>query len=51
LRRSSGLNRESVVNVSQLMTVDKRLLASRAGHVPPQTLRDIEGGIRLVLAL
>ena len=51
LRRSSGLSRESVVNVSQLITVDKRLLTACAGHVPPQMLRDIEAGIRMVLAL
>jgi len=50
-RRSSGLSRESVVNVSQLITVDKRLLTSRVGHVPPQALREIEAGIRVVLSL
>jgi mRNA-degrading endonuclease toxin of MazEF toxin-antitoxin module len=40
-----------VVNVSQLITVDKRLLTSRVGHVPAQALRDVETGIRTVLAL
>jgi mRNA interferase MazF len=50
-RKASGLNRESVVNVSQLITVDKRLLTSRVGRVPPETLRTVDSGIRLVLAL
>lgn len=50
-RRASGLARESVVNVSQLVTVDKRLLTARIGRVPPEILRSVEAGIRLVLAL
>src|SRR6266481_4657894 len=50
-RRASGLSRDSVVNVSQLITVDKRLLTSRVARVPPETLRNVEAGIRLVLAL
>jgi mRNA-degrading endonuclease toxin of MazEF toxin-antitoxin module len=40
-----------VVNVSQLITVDKRLLTSRVERVPPETLRTVDSGIRLVLAL
>ena len=50
-RKASGLTRDSVVNVSQLITVDKRLLIARVGRVPPETLRNVEAGIRLVLAL
>jgi mRNA interferase MazF len=50
-RRASGLNRDSVVNVAQLITVDKRLLTSRVARIPPEALRNVEAGIRLVLAL
>jgi mRNA interferase MazF len=50
-RKASGLNRESVVNVSQLITVDKRMLTSRVGRVPLEALRGVDAGIRLVLAL
>lgn len=50
-RRASGLTKDSVVNVSQLITVDKRILTARLGRVPPETLRNVEAGIRLVLAL
>jgi mRNA interferase MazF len=50
-RRAAGLSRESVVNVSQLVTVDKCLLTSRIGRISPEALRDVDAGIRLVLSL
>ena len=49
--RASGLSRDSVVNVSQLITVDKQLLTARIGKLTPELLRDVDMGIRLVLAL
>jgi mRNA interferase MazF len=50
-RRASGLSRESVVNVSQLITLDKQRLTEKVGRLPAESLRDVEAGIRLVLAL
>ncbi len=50
-RRASGLTKDSVVNVSQLITIDKQLLDARVGRAPPETLREIDAGMRLVLAL
>jgi mRNA interferase MazF len=50
-RKATGLKQESVVNVSQLITLDKRLLTTRTGRVSAETLRDVEAGIKLVLAL
>ena len=50
-RRAAGLPRDSVVNVSQLVTVDKKALTSRIGRLPTETLRDVDAGIRLVLSL
>ena len=50
-RRASGLNKESVVNVSQIITIDKQFLASRIGRLSPANLRDVELGLRLVLVL
>jgi mRNA interferase MazF len=50
-RRASGLPQESVVNVSQLITLDKQTLTEKVGRLPAETLRDVEAGIRLVLAL
>ena len=50
-RRASGLPQESVVNVSQLITLDKQKLTEKIGRLPDESLREVEAGIRLVLAL
>jgi mRNA interferase MazF len=49
--RESGLPRPSVVNVSQLFTLDKRSLRSRAGRLRPATMEAIHEGLRLAMAL
>jgi mRNA interferase MazF len=49
--QTSGLSRESVVNVTQLLAVDKNLLLLRVGHLPPYELHELNDGLRLVLAL
>ena len=50
-KKASGLSQDSVVNVSQLVTLDKRLLTTLVRRVPAETLRDVEAGIKLVLAI
>ncbi len=50
-RKDTGLSRPSLVNVSQVLTVDKRLLTDRVGVLPSRLLRQVEDGLRLVLAL
>jgi mRNA interferase MazF len=50
-RRIGGLDHESVVNVSQLVTVDRRRLNNLTGQLPPAKLRELEDGLRLALAL
>jgi mRNA interferase MazF len=50
-RRTSGLEHDSVVNVSQLATLDRRRLSRLIGQVPSAQLREIEDGLRLALAL
>ncbi len=50
-RRASGLGKDSVVNVSQLITVDKQLLTSRIGRLLHETLREVDAGMRLALTL
>ena len=47
----SGLPRESVINVSQLITLDRRYLTARVGRLPPEQLTDLDEGLRLVLSL
>ena len=50
-RSESGLGRDSVINVSQLVTIDKRFLDEFVGTLPTKTLRRVEAGLRLVLSL
>jgi len=50
-RRESGLPRDSVVNVSQLATLEKTFLSARIGRVTDSLLRQVEDGLRLVLSL
>jgi len=49
--RGSGLPKASVVNVSQVVTVDKTLLQSRAGRLPPTAQAAVDAGLRLAMAL
>ena len=49
--RSTGLPQESVANVSQVITVDKRFLTERIGKLPQDLLEQVESGLRLVLEL
>lgn len=47
----TGLPKDSVVNVSQVITVDRDFLLHLAGRVRGQVLRDVEAGLRFVLGL
>lgn len=47
----AGLPRDSVVNVSQVVTVDKSFLTKRAGLVGGRAMLAVEDGLRTVLAL
>jgi mRNA interferase MazF len=49
--KATGLPRESVANVSQVITVDKHFLTECAGELSPDLLEDVESGLRLVLDL
>ena len=49
--RGLGLSKPSVVNVSQIITVDKALLTERVGRLTPRLLAVVDDGIRLVLSL
>lgn len=49
--KASGLPKDSVANVSQVVTLDKEFLGEPAGRLKGQLLSDIESGLRLVLGL
>lgn len=46
-----GLRKDSVINVSQLITVDKTFLTERVGRLIPSQSRALDAGLKLVLAL
>jgi len=50
-RRDSGLPKDSVVNVSQLLTVDRRFLTERIRPLPLKLMQSVESGLRLALSL
>jgi len=50
-KRDSGLPRDSVINVSQVLTVDKSFLTERIGLLPARVLRHVEEGLKLVMNL
>jgi len=47
----SGLPRDSVVNVSQLLTLDRSFLTEEVGKLPSRVLAEVNAGLRLVLEL
>lgn len=46
-----GLLRDSIANVTQIVTLDKRMLDTRIGQVTDRTLEMIDNGLRFVLNL
>lgn len=50
-QEDTGLTKDSVANVSQLVTIDKIFLTELVVIVPAKVLRQIEDGLRLVMKL
>lgn len=46
---ASGLDKDSVVNVTQLFSLDRSFLVEKLGHIGARLLKKVEGGLRLVL--
>ena len=49
--KTTGLPKDSVANVSQVITVDRDFLLKLAGRVRGQSLQDVETGLRFILGL
>jgi len=47
--RFTGLPKDSVANVSQILTVDRSLLTERAGKPPRALLEEVIAGIDVIL--
>jgi mRNA interferase MazF len=50
-RKATGLVKDSVANVSQVITIDRSFLTERVGVLPPHLLEQVEDGLRLALSL
>ncbi len=50
-KKLTGLSRDSVANISQVVTVDKSFLTERVGTLSANTFEQVEKGLRLVLQL
>lgn len=50
-KAESGLSKPSVVNVSQILTIDKGLLTDRVRPLSADAMQRVDNGLRLVLAL
>ena len=51
LKKESPLTKDSVINVSQLITLDKRYLIEKVGKLRAKQMVSLEDGLRLVLSL
>ena len=50
-KKVTCLPRESVANVSQLITIDKSFLSERVGSLPLDLLEQVDAGLRMILYL
>ena len=48
---TSGLTKDSVVNVTQIVTIDKRSLIEHVSRLADRKMEQLDVGIRLVLSL
>ena len=49
--RQSGLTKDSVINVSQILTIDKSFLGEYVSFLSAKMMQQVEEGLRLSLAL
>ncbi len=50
-KAASGLPKDSVANVSQILTLDKKFLVERIGALPDHLREEVDQGIRTILYL
>lgn len=49
--KSTGLPKDSVANVTRVVTLDETYLTERTGWLPPNLMAQVDAGLRLVLDL
>lgn len=50
-RGEGGLKQPSMVNLAQVLTLDKARLQRRLGSLSPETMAEVDGAIRISLAV
>ena len=50
-KKMTKLSKDSVANVSQVITIDRYFLSDRIASLPAGTMKRIDDGLRLVLSL
>ncbi len=50
-KKLTRLPKDSVANISQIVTIDKNFLTEKVSRLPPNHFEQIERGLRLVLQL
>ncbi|MFO7641496.1 MAG: type II toxin-antitoxin system PemK/MazF family toxin [Candidatus Competibacteraceae bacterium] len=48
---ATGLPKDSVSNVTQVVTLDEDYLTERAGRIPPKLMAHVDAGLRLAMDL
>ena len=51
LEAAAGLDQDSVVNITQVITLDRQMLLERIGALPQHLLQRVEQGLRLIQGL
>ena len=49
--KNTGLPKDSVANVTQVVTLDEDFLSDLSGRVPPRIMAHVDAGLKLVLDL
>ncbi len=50
-KSTTGLSKDSVANVSQILTLDKKILIERIGFIQESLQMEVDGGLRMILYL
>ena len=50
-KKVTGLPKDSIANVSQIITIDRHFLTDRIGSLPAEIMRRVDNGLRLALSL
>jgi mRNA interferase MazF len=50
-KRDSGLLKESVINVSQVLTINKSFLVEKVGRLPDKKISALDEGLKLSLSI